>query len=419
MTINTVHRLKIALYWLSLVVLMAAQSGLAATDGLAAAPTSLRPGQTVQLTSPDDGVRFSVSLNGSPAVIHVKGLCDAAQGREVNFTITSPHYPALTPITTKGFCQDGQLDKEVDLTTLPYGAIQVSVALKDQPAAMATAVLHVIKTPRVSTKLIDSTLRMAVRWPAAPSIQTGEYTLDLQERADCDRKPIQSFHFSSSSGEVVLPGTGVYFLCLSFIPSSGVNVVRSAPVPLEISQQSAPNAHPWGTSHSKVGANKEAPDLKSTSWISPPTKDGGCSQIIVFNAQSVYYEHVYCEISPKITVAEVIKGTYIQSGPNLELSPPTSTSCPSSHGHEGTAIMWLSADKEGNLYLFQNGKLYQAYFPMTPYERVLDKVTKNDPIAYYPDTKENPNTPKYIPGCFGGDTQNPGDAFTSMKPTTH
>ena len=117
----------------------------------------------------------------------------------------------------------------------------------------------------------------------------------------------------------------------------------------------------------------------------------------------------------------MIKGTYLQSGSSLELSPPTSMSCPGRYEQfdavaEGASNLFVHADSDGNLYLFKDGQLYESYFPMTPYPSEIDSVTAADVITAQSVT---PETQGAIPGCLGGgfDGTSFNDLFTSMTPT--
>jgi len=231
MIVSISRLIKVAIWWLSLVVVMAARVGFAAATA-ATAPGLSGPLPALSITTPREGDITGVSLEVGRAALRVSGLCDARYGKEIDFTLTSPAFPKFAPIVVKGVCDNGHIAESIDLTPYPYGTVSVAVSMKDQHAkASSPIIINVVKTPGVSTRLTAKGLLVAVRWPAAPSIQQGSYKLELQPWADCSKKPIQSFNFSSSSGKVTFPGTGLYFLCLSFSPSSGGATVKASPVP--------------------------------------------------------------------------------------------------------------------------------------------------------------------------------------------
>ena len=435
MTINMGHQFKIALCLLRLAVLTASSTSIAAVEAQLVAPDSTTVGvasleqtkksavkmpahtlPTMSLTTPQNG-DYVIAKVGQPPILDVRGLCSTPNTTEIHLTFTSFVMPAMTLAPATVFCNDGAFAASIDLTSYPYGELNIAASMTDQFGQSAAALsLMVVKAPRISTSITPpyNTLTQTIQWPTAVDGQAASYQLDLQGSDDCSAAPIQSFNFTTSSNLVTFPGTGLYYLCLSFKPSPEATTVTTAPLAMEISPLGAPGSHPWGTG---AGSNPMVPDLTSTSWISP-TKDSGCSRLIVFNSKTVYMEYQSCPLNFNIIGVEVIKGTYLQSGSDLELSPPTSTSCPGRYWQAaGAATLFVHADSDGNLYLFKDGELYESYFPLNPYPRGSDNVKAADIIAAQSVTSA---TQGPIIGCLGGgDPQNPGDTFTSMKPTAH
>ena len=384
----------------------------------AVAQLSAHPLPTMSITTPQSGDYVNAEVGQYP-ILNVQGLCNTPNLTEIDFAFTSLAIPTMTLAQAAGLCYDGALAASIDLTSYPYGVLNVTASMTDQYGRTASLSFNVVKVPRISTSLTSpySTLMQRISWPAAVVGQTASYQLDLQGSDDCSASPIQSFSFTSSSNLVTFPGTGLYYLCLSFKSSPEATAITSAPLAIEISPLGAPaGSHPWGTG---AGSNPMVPDLTSTSWISP-TKDSGCSSLIVFNSKTVYMEYQSCPLNFNIIGVEVIKGTYLQSGSELELSPPTSTSCPGRYNQTGAVVagaanLFVHSDSDGNLYLFKGGELYESYFPLTPYPSGSDSITAADFII---GNAVTPTTQGAIPGCLGGgDPTSLEDLFTSMTPT--